>query len=151
MPYDAQEMLRLAAHLQSSIVGGLSNETLSRAAISRAYYACWLTARDSLWGIDGHPSGSQAKRLTKNTHEQVIQAVGLNQAEGDAKRKRQRDSLAQLKALRTAADYRHSDTHPAVDKLFQQYKVADWQKLAEQALVLASQILPELSRHPRFQ
>ena len=81
----------------------------------------------------------------------MIEAVGVNQSvQSLAARKRQKDYLGTLKALRTAADYRHSDSDPIVRKLFAQYRVTDWEGLAVQALTVASQALPELALHPKF-
>lgn len=150
-------MFRLAQYLWATPVSTIQDETRWRAAINRSYYCCFLTTRDRLWGIDGRPSAPQRRRLPKpngralGSHEQVIEALGLNAGlSSPAKRKRQKDMLGSLKALRTAADYTSADNHPEIGKLFRQYGVSSWEQLAEKAVVLSSQILPELDQHPRF-
>lgn len=158
MGYDPDDMFRLANHMFTSSLPSVQQETFCRAVIGRVYYACYLTARDRLWGVDGRPTSTQEHRLPRGhggrrlgLHERDIEALGVNPSvPSHAKRKHQKDFLSALKALRTAADYRHSDTHPDVQKLFNQYRVTTWDKLAEQALVLGSQLLPELATHPRF-
>lgn len=158
MAYDPGDMLVLANYLLRTPVPAGQDESRWRAAIGRCYYACLLRARDQLWGIDGWPTGGQKGRLPKGpkgrdlgTHEQIIEALGVNRAgPSPAKGIRLRNSLLSLKALRTAADYRHSDSHPDVQKLFNQYSVSTWSELAEQALILSSQTLPELSTVKKF-
>jgi hypothetical protein len=150
-------MFAFAQHLFAAPIPAIQDETRWRAVIGRAYYACWLTARDRLWGTDGRPTPEQERRFPRKhgrplgSHEQVIEALGINRSLPSlAKRKRQKDQLGSLKALRNAADYRHSDTSSEVRKLFTQYSVSTWAKLAEQALVIATEALPELQTHPKF-
>ena len=155
MAYDPADMLRLANYLLCTPVPSVRDETRWRAAIGRSYYACWLTARDRLWGIGGRPTGTQKRQLPRvsgrepGSHEQVIEALGCNPSlSSPAKRKRQKDALGTLKAMRHAADYKNSDAD--VPTLFAQFRISTWEKLAEQALVLSGELLPELATHPKF-
>lgn len=157
MPYDTKDMVRLAQHIFGSTTTGCQDETRWRAAIARCYYACYLTARDQLWGVDGRPSSAQERNLPRpknrrlGAHELTLEGLGANPSVTSlAKRKRQKDKLGSLKALRTAADYRSDDSHPEVQKLFKQYNVKSWDRLAEQAFTLTTDVLPELATVPRF-
>lgn len=152
MPYDTSDMARLSSQLATINFPTVQPESLLRAAISRSYYACFLAARDSLWGVDGTPSQTQKSRFprSKGSHDEVLQALGAHPGATFGKRSRLKSQLAQLKAMRVAADYRHSDTHSEVTRLFAQYRVATWQQLTNEALALCSQVLPEMQALPRF-
>jgi len=156
VPYDPQDMLKLADFLFRSAGSGCHDETRFRAAISRCYYACWLTARDQLWGVDGRPTTGQARLLPRGqsggrlgSHEQVIEALGV-QPRVSRGAKRRKDQLASLKELRTVADYRHDDKHRDVQRVFGLYGVSSWEKLAQQAFTITANILPELRTIGRF-
>jgi hypothetical protein len=149
-------MFRLSSELFGTGMPRATDETRWRASLGRAYYACFLTARDNLFGVDGRPTDQQLRKLPRpskgrlGSHQEVSGAIGAHSSLRPGARKRQKDWLESLKALRVAADYRTSHTHPEVAKLLAQYGVTDWEGLAKEGLTLASQLLPELRNLPRF-
>ena len=154
MPYDTRDMLKLAIALTATPVPGVADETRWRAAVGRAYYACWLTARDRLFSVEGMPTRSQKNKIGRKppgSHWEVINGLGANEAMDRGRRKVQRDQLQTLKAMREAADYRNATTHAKVRDLFRTLDVATWEELADECLALASQVLPDMERVPRFQ
>ena len=148
--------------LANLLVQSPSNEAQARSAISRAYYACYLTARDQMFGVDHRQLTdpvwsriSQAAGLRRarraGSHEVIILALAQNaniRTPGLAKQLS--DSLDQLKGQRVQADYYRDPSHQNTVALFAQHSVSDWSGLGHQALALAAQLLPDLRRVPSF-
>ena len=111
-----------------------------RTAVSRAYYACHLVARDRLFGIDAVNWGTSGWRPS---HGQVIAAVRRAAPLDSASIK-----LEQLKAMREKADYIFNPAHPEVQALFANHNVRDWAGLADEALAIARDLLPRLRQLP---
>lgn len=152
MGYNTNEMFLLANHLKAASFTNVQAEGLERAAINRCYYACFLAARDRLWGLGGEPTGTQRQRLPKGvtgSHERTITALGVNRnPKSGSKGIRQKNLLGQLKDMRIAADYK---TDAQAQALFTQYNITTWGDLAAQALALTTHLLPELATVPPFQ
>ena len=107
-----------------------------RTAVSRAYYACHLTARDRLFGVDAVNWGTEGR---KPSHYAVIAAAAaFPEVDVDGQR------FEWLKLMREKADYVRDPDHPEVRQLFTSYGVRDWGELASEALVIARNLLPIL-------
>ena len=132
MPLDPELFLGQARRLASDA----ENEADYRSAISRAYYACHLTARDALFGVDAGGGG-------RPSHWAVINSV-------DKVPGRHRDArrLRRLKRMREVADYVTDSSHPEVRRVFERSQVADWEGLAAAALAVAGEVIPRLRRLP---
>ena len=132
MPLDPELFLVQAQRL----AGTAENEADYRSAINRAYYACHLTARDALFGVD-------ARGGRRPSHSAVINSVantpGLHQ---DARR------LWGLKRMREVADYVTDSSHPDVQDVFANSRVADWAGLVARALAIADALIPRLRALP---
>ena len=115
---------------------GAENEADHRSAISRAYYACHLVARDALFGVDA--GGGK-----RPSHWAVINSV-------DRVSGRQRDArrLRRLKRMREVADYVTDSLHPEIQDAFADSGVSDWAGLAARALAAAGALVPRLRRLP---
>ena len=113
---------------------GAENEADHRSAISRAYYACHLVARDALFGVD-------ARGGKRPSHWAVINSV-------DKVPNRHHDArlLHALKRLREIADYVTDSTHPEIQRLFAKNRVSNWEGLAAAALAVADALIPRLRR-----
>ena len=109
-----------------------------RSAISRAYYACHLTARDRMFGVDGANWGTQGRRPS---HYAVIAAAAKFPLIGIDS-----DRFERLKLMREKADYLRDPAHPEVASLFARYSIGSWSELAGEALVIARDLLPRLRR-----
>ncbi len=132
MPLDPELFLGQARRLANDA----GNEADYRSAISRAYYACHLVARDALFGVDA--GGGR-----RPSHWAVINSV--NKVPG-----RHWDAylLQALKRMREVADYVTDSSHPEVRRVFERSQVADWEGLAAAALAVAGEIVPRLRRLP---
>ena len=111
-----------------------------RTAVSRVYYACHLTARNRLFGVDAagwDPSGRRP------SHWAVMGAVAASLA---ASRTDERivERMTRLKLAREKADYVCDLLHPEVQEVFDDYNVGDWAGLANEELNLARSLLPFL-------
>lgn len=129
------------------IVSNSPSEAGQRAAISRAYYACHLTARDQLYGIDGSGLTNPVKKKLKSgnsEHRAVYLTISSNPYLSIGRRKRLSDELGQLKDMRETADYYRDPTGPNVTNTFAKNQVNDWSGLTAAAMALASNLLPEL-------
>ena len=113
-----------------------ANEADYRSAISRAYYACHLVARDALFGVD-------ARGGRRPSHWAVIKSVA--EEEGSEENG---DGLRRLKRMREVADYVTDSLHPEVWRVFERNQVADWERLAAAALGVAGALIPRLRRLP---
>ena len=107
-----------------------------RSAVSRAYYACHLTARDRLFGVDAVNWGAGSQRPS---HYAVIAASVASSAGGIDGR-----PFIRLKLMREKADYLRDPDHSEVRQLFTSYNVRDWSELANEALAIARNLLPVL-------
>ena len=102
MPLDPELFLGQAQRLARDA----ENEADYRSAISRAYYACHLTARDALFGVD-------ARGGKRPSHWAVINSV--DKVPG---RRRDARKLRGLKWMREVADYITDSLHPEVQERF---------------------------------
>ena len=132
MPLDPELFLGQAERLAR----GAENEADYRSAISRAYYACHLTARDALFGVDAGGGGRPSHWAVINSVDKV---PGLHR---DARR------LRRLKWLREVADYVTDSSNPEVRRVFEESRVSDWAGLAARALAVAGALIPRLRRLP---
>ena len=132
MPLDPELFVGQAERLARNA----ENEADYRSAISRAYYACHLVARDALFGVDA--GGGR-----RPSHWAVINSV--NKVPG-----RHWDAylLQALKRMREVADYVTDSLHPEVRRAFERNQVADWEGLAAAALVVVGEVVPRLRRLP---
>ena len=132
MPLDPELFLGQAQRLAETA----ENEADYRSAVSRAYYACHLIARDALYGVDA--GGGR-----RPSHWAVINAVAMRGGgENDA------NELWQLKIMREAADYVTDSSHPDVQRVFAESRVSDWASLATRALAVAGALVPRLRTLP---
>ena len=128
MPLDPELFLGQAQRLARTA----ENEADYRSAISRAYYACHLVARDALFGVD-------ARGGRRPSHWAVINSVDKSPGQSQAARR-----LRELKAMREAADYVTDTLHPDVQRVFAENRVADWASLADWGLAIADALIPRL-------
>lgn len=130
MAYDPADLLRLAEQL---LAGQDEDETNSRTAINRSYYACHLAARDRLYGLDAQRYGPR-----RPSHTAVLAAVGrqLPAERGD--------ELRRLKRMREVADYVRDSEHRDVQLVFGREGVSGWTDLGDVAFTVAHDLLPLL-------
>ena len=110
-----------------------------RTAVSRAYYACHLIARDRLLGVD---AGGR-ERSRRPSHRAVI-AAAVASPESDV----DSEQFNRLKLMRENADYVRDPDHPETLRLFAVNDVHDWPELANEALNIARALLPHLRTLP---
>ena len=132
MPLDPELFLVQARHLARTA----ENEAAYRSSINRAYYACHLTARDALFGVDARGDRRPSHRTVINS---VANTPGLRQ---DAR------MLRRLKRMREVADYVTDSSHPEVQAVFVDSRVDDWAGLATRALAVAGALIPRLRALP---
>ena len=130
MPLDPELFLGQAQRLARTA----ENEADYRSAISRAYYACHLVARDALFGVDA--AGGR-----RPSHWAVINSVGKAEENGA-------DRLRRLKRMREVADYVTDSLHPEVQAVFANSRVSGWASLATRALAVADALIPRLRALP---
>ena len=132
MPLDPELFLGQARRLANDA----ENEADYRSAISRAYYACHLVARDALFGVDA--GGGR-----RPSHWAVINFV-------DKVPGRHWDAylLQALKRMREVSDYVTDSSHPEVRRVFERNQVVDWEGLAAATLTIAGALIPGLRRLP---
>ena len=124
MALDPGEFLAQAELLEAS-----GTEAGYRSAVSRAYYACHLLARDRLFGLDAAQWRASPRRPS---HYAVIDALRDRLSFGRIAR-----GLEDLKKMREVADYVRGDEHPELLAVFARYGVTGWEDLAGAALPLA--------------
>ena len=132
MPLDPELFLAQAQRLAETA----ENEADYRSAISRAYYACHLVARDALFGVD-------ARGGRRPSHWAVIRTVARRE-DGESSA----NELWTLKAMREVADYVTDSLHPDVQRVFVSSRVSDWSSLAARALAVAGALVPRLRALP---
>ncbi len=94
--FDPRRYLSLAEH----VLAASEDEAAWRSALSRAYYAAFLVAREYVDGRGIKGRARSGRRL--GSHERVIFSVG---AIPDEMSSTMRNTLFRLKRLRTNADY----------------------------------------------
>ena len=132
MPLDPELFLGHAHRLARTA----ENEADHRCAVNRAYYACHLTARDALFGVDA--GGGR-----RPSHAAVIKSIAAHPGGAE-----DADGLQELKAMREAADYVTDSLHPDVQRVFAESGVSDWPSLASRALTVADALIPRLRTLP---
>ena len=101
-----------------------------RSAISSAYYSCYLTARNNLFGVDG-----ARMRAEESLHWFVVSAIT---------EKRVSDKLNQLRQMRVQADYYTNPQNRRTRAVFKLHRVNSWAGLAGRSLEIAQELLPVL-------
>ena len=154
--FDPSEIFTLA----QSLTQDYTSEAADRNAIGRAYYACFLTARDQMFGLDqsrwnNSVSRQVSSRLprrsrSRGSHNDIQNALATHQGIRPGQRKRLKDQLGELKDLRIQADYILDPTHSRTTNLHARYGVSGWEGLAHQAMALASNLLPDLRQVPTW-
>lgn len=134
MVFDSERFFAQAERLWAQAAG----EEDYRTAVSRAYYACHLVARDRLFGVDA----VDWERAWRPSHRAVIAAAAASISGVDAER------FNRLKLMREKADYVRDPEHPELRQLFAANNARDWADLAEEALTIARALLPLLRRLP---
>ena len=132
MPLDPELFLDQARRLTRDA----ENEADYRSAVSRAYYACHLVARDALFGVD-------ARGGRRPSHRAIIGIVAKTEGHDD-----DADGLRLLKTMREVADYVTDSLHPEVQDVFADSGVSDWAGLAARALAVAGALIPRLRLLP---
>ena len=131
MALDPGEFLAQAELLEAS-----GTEAGYRSAVSRAYYACHLLARDRLFGLDAAQWRASPRRPS---HHAVIDALRERLSSDRTAR-----GLEDLKTMREVADYVRGDEHPELLAVFARYGVSEWEALAGRALPRARQTFAAL-------
>lgn len=142
-------------HLASDAVrDAQASEGALRSAISRAYYAVFLTVRDQLFGLDAISlSNKERKDLERKfrkahsrapgSHDLVIFALADVQPNKTVHPLTLQQQVRQLKEARVHADYHFTaGTLKGVAK-------QSWREYAEECVIIASQLLPTTRRLPR--
>lgn len=137
MALDPAELADLAERL---LADPQRNEADCRAAVNRFYYACHLTARDQLYGLDA--GGVSGRRPS---HVAVIDAVRSRHDVDAATR------LDDLKRMREVADYVRDSEHSEVRAVFTEAGASDWSELADAAVAITRRLLPLLETIPAAQ
>ena len=131
-----------------------SDEGTLRSAISRSYYAVYLTVRDRLFGNDGtRLSGTtyrklrekfrQNRRKDPRSHDLVIFAISETSAP-NMLRLTLSQQLDQLKDARVDADYRFEPAN------LRHVPETTWREYASKNVALASMLLPQARRLPPY-
>jgi len=150
-PFDPDMFFRLAG---SIVRDPKSDDAELRTAISRAYYAVFLTARDALFGLDEQSSTAELRKIISkkhhlkfggkpnkplNSHSRIIFSV-LDKTSNYALYQQ----LDQLKEARVRADYKRDD------KCLLEVGKNSWREYAEENMQLAASILPLTKRLTRY-
>ena len=147
--------------LAQKLLTSTPDEAECRTAITRAYYSCFLVARDQMFDIDqSRLTSGKRKRISRiasskrtrqlGSHDLIIAAVANHGTLKAARAKRLSDQLSELRDMRVQADYFRNPQNPNTVSVFARYAVSDWEALAHFAMTLASNLLPDLQRIPRF-
>lgn len=154
-PFDPSEFFLLA----QALLQETPEESQARTAISRAYYACFLTLRDRMFGLDERLLTRSvrnrivraANRREAGEHEVVILAIAQNRnISSSGRAKNLTDAIRELKDLRVQADYKLDPSDMGTQTSYSRYGVANWAELAHQAISLTALLLPDLRRVPQF-
>jgi uncharacterized protein (UPF0332 family) len=128
MSYDWQQYIQMADELnQSPITLTVDTETCHRTAISRAYYGCFIQARNLLRDFDGYilPRGAEI-------HAFVIREL---KTDGDGRRYRIGRNLSTLREYRNLVDYEDNAVNLPL--------------LAQKSVQIARNIIADLNRISR--
>ncbi len=132
-----------------------ANEAALRSAISRAYYAVFLTTRDSLFGLDGvlltkglrkqiEKKFKSREKRKPGSHEIVAFALEDKASKDKSIKITSCQEISQLREARVLADYRlSSQCLSEIDK-------ESWRELALETVELTSQVLPVAKQLPRY-
>lgn len=143
-------------HLASEAIRSeQSSEGALRTAISRVYYAVYLTARDQLFGLDGTGlTGGKRKLLEREfrlkrrrdpgSHDLIIFAITDIQKTPTLNPLTLSQQVGQLKEARIHADY-----HFTTGKLMA-IPEDNWRDYAEKNIALASQLLAVARKLPSY-
>jgi hypothetical protein len=141
------------SYASSAVREPSASEAALRSAISRAYYAVFLVARDRLFGTDAVGLTAQVKKIIirdfqirtgrkrsdLGIHETVIFAIRYKR-----KHITLSDQLDQLREARVNADYRMSG------KCLSNVGKQSWLEYAEESMQLAALTLPLAKRLPSY-
>lgn len=132
-----------------------ANDAALRAAISRAYYAVFLSARDHLFGIDELSCTVRVrKKIEKNfqikynlgskrpylaTHQRVIFSI-IDKTNNVVLSQQ----LDQLREARVRADYKRNNN------CLSEVNKQSWRDYAEETMQLAALVLPMTKRLPSY-
>lgn len=111
MTFDWSQYLNLAKEFLGQSTPPASQEAKRRSAISRAYYAAFISARNYLQETEGHSIPT-----TADAHKYVVQQFKQS---SDTERQNIGSNLEKLRRDRNAADYNNS-----VPELFKISKIA---------------------------
>lgn len=143
-------------HLASEIVRNQnSSEGALRSAISRAYYALFLTVRDHLFGPDEigltralkqelQRKFKKKRKWVRGSHELVILALRDMESTKRLLPLTLSDQISQLKEARVHADY-----HFTLENL-KDIPKETWREYARENIALASQLLAVARRLPSY-
>ncbi|MBI2857536.1 MAG: hypothetical protein HYX90_00540 [Chloroflexi bacterium] len=145
------ELLRLASEI---VRDGKSGEGALRTAVSRSYYAVFLTVRNRLFGADGSQlTRAVRKELERKFRQRFERYPGSHDVflmavtEVSAKGLRPLTLYQQLEELKEARI--HADYHFTEEKLSGiPYK--DWLEYADHMVAFASQIFPVAKTLPPY-
>jgi hypothetical protein len=142
--FDPLDLLNLGESLAKA-----ASEAEHRTATNRVYYACFLIARDRIFGDDRVGLTSTVKKKIEkkrniSEHEAVLRAIVNNAGIPKGFAKRLSDQLGELKAMREEADYYRDSERDEIAGMFERYKVSGWRGLAGHAATLARSLQPEL-------
>jgi hypothetical protein len=129
----ALDPLHLAVLAERLLADTDRDEATCRTVINRMYYACHLTARDRIYGLDARTSPRP-----RPSHVAVVQGIRDRLDDEVA------DRLLALKRMREVADYVRDSEHPEVRSTFANAGASDWSELAAEALLVARDLLPLL-------
>ena len=121
---------------QAPLLMEAGGEAGYRSAINRAYYACYLMARDRQFGLDAAQWGGRGSRPS---HRAVARALRERRSMRDAAR-----SLEHLRQTREVADYVRDPLHPEAQAQFSLHGVSDWRGLAQLSLLRARDVFAVL-------
>jgi hypothetical protein len=142
-------------HLASQAIKDTeSSEGALRTAISRAYYAVFLTARDQLFGPDETGlTSSKRKKLRKKfgqkkrpvgSHDWIIFAISDIKPTVTVRPLTLQSQVSQLKEARVHADYHFTSQN------LQGIPYNTWREYATKVVELASQVLPVARQLPPY-
>ena len=125
---------------QAPLLMEAGGEAGYRSAINRAYYACHLTARDRLFGLDAARWEDAGRRPS---HRAVVRALRRLPSMMDAA-----EPLEHLRKTREVADYVRDPMHPEVQTQFSLNGVSSWREMAELSLLRARDVFAALRSLP---
>ena len=127
-----------------------STEAELRTAISRAYYACHIMARDRMFGSDATGLRRKDREMLardKRVSEHVVvsKAIATNSGMRSGAAKRLSDQLGELRSMREQADYHCNSDRDEIKELFRRSRVGGWPGMANTAVARAQSLVPDIS------